>query len=474
MRITFIQNLIDKIRGKQLDINFQMLSNQLQTIQQQMDFIKEQNKIFRNMNFNITNAPTAQGILKELQYVNFYILKRIKEISQILNIKIWLHGGTLLGAVRHKGFIPWDDDIDIGIMRTDFEKLKQYLENDNELEIKCFYFVPGICSRQPRVVFKSGYKPFFVDLFVYDECVSNNIIQTWNEFCEKKMQQVQELNAVNIHNNMYNSFDNSNDISIVDSIYDKYNMNNTIELNTLNTNAIIFNIDEGTNLIQPKTAQNESFVRCFKKEFIFPLKTLKFNNVEFFVPNCYEEYLIMQYGNYMLLPKKLEYSQHMINFDKEMLLVIHKTYMSKVKSKIIGYTAGAFDLFHIGHLNLLKRAKQNCDYLIVGVTTDSLIEQTKGHQPAIPLEERIEILKSCKYVDKVVVQKDLDKVKAWNEYHYDILFSGDDWKNNERWLKYEHELNKYNVPIKYFSYTQTTSSTQINSFLSKSIEVGKE
>ena len=78
MRITFIQNLIDKIRGKQLDINFQMLSNQLQTIQQQMDFIKEQNKIFRNMNFNITNAPTAQGILKELQYVNFYILKRIR------------------------------------------------------------------------------------------------------------------------------------------------------------------------------------------------------------------------------------------------------------------------------------------------------------------------------------------------------------------------------------------------------------
>ena len=109
---------------------------------------------------------------------------------------------------------------------------------------------------------------------------------------------------------------------------------------------------------------------------------------------------------------------------------------------IRGYTAGAFDLFHIGHLNLIKRAKENCDYLIVGITTDELIEKNKGKTPVIKFEERIEIVKSIKYVDEVCIQDDLNKVKAWEKFHYDILFMGDDWKNCKRFIEYEKELNK--------------------------------
>jgi glycerol-3-phosphate cytidylyltransferase len=129
--------------------------------------------------------------------------------------------------------------------------------------------------------------------------------------------------------------------------------------------------------------------------------------------------------------------------------------------RIVGYTAGAFDIFHIGHLNLLRRSKDNCDYLIVGVTTDDLIMKTKNKSGIIPLSERLEIVSAIRYVDEVVVQDDLDKVLAWKKYHYDRLFSGDDWKDNPRWVGYENELRKVGVEVIYFPYTKTTSSTGI-------------
>jgi glycerol-3-phosphate cytidylyltransferase len=134
---------------------------------------------------------------------------------------------------------------------------------------------------------------------------------------------------------------------------------------------------------------------------------------------------------------------------------------------LIGYTAGAFDLLHIGHLNLIKRSKECCDYLIVGVTTDELIQRTKNRKPIIPFSERFEIVSSIKYVDETVVQDDLDKVLAWKKYHYDKLFSGDDWKNDKRWIGYETELSKVGVDVTYFPYTKSTSSTIIQNILYK-------
>ena len=132
--------------------------------------------------------------------------------------------------------------------------------------------------------------------------------------------------------------------------------------------------------------------------------------------------------------------------------------------KIIGYTTGVYDLFHIGHLNLLRNAKKNCDYLIVGLTTDELV-QYKGKSPVIPLEERMAIVEAIKYVDEVVIQDDLDKVKAWEKYHYDILFVGDDWKGNDKWNEYERQLNERGAKVQYLPYTKTTSSTLITKVL---------
>lgn len=133
---------------------------------------------------------------------------------------------------------------------------------------------------------------------------------------------------------------------------------------------------------------------------------------------------------------------------------------------IIGYTTGVYDLFHIGHLNLLKNAKGLCDKLIVGVTTDDLVTY-KGKHSFIPFEDRIEIVRSIKYVDAAVPQYDMDKLTACKKLGANILFVGDDWFGTEKWQKYEEEFSKAGIRIVYFPYTKGISSTKINSALSE-------
>lgn len=131
---------------------------------------------------------------------------------------------------------------------------------------------------------------------------------------------------------------------------------------------------------------------------------------------------------------------------------------------IIGYTTGVYDLFHIGHLNLLKNAKSMCDKLIVGVTVDELVAY-KGKKALIPFEDRIEIVRSCKYVDAVVPQRDMDKLSACRKLGARIMFVGDDWYGTDKWNAFEREFASAGIQIIYFPYTQGTSSTQIRKTL---------
>lgn len=127
---------------------------------------------------------------------------------------------------------------------------------------------------------------------------------------------------------------------------------------------------------------------------------------------------------------------------------------------IIGYTTGVYDLFHIGHLNLLKNAKGMCDKLIVGVTVDDLVEY-KGKTAMIPFEDRIEIVRSCKYVDAAVPQYDMDKLDACKKLDASILFVGDDWYGTDKWKEYEKQFEEAGIQIVYFPYTKGISSTRI-------------
>jgi glycerol-3-phosphate cytidylyltransferase len=136
---------------------------------------------------------------------------------------------------------------------------------------------------------------------------------------------------------------------------------------------------------------------------------------------------------------------------------------------VIGYTSGVFDLFHIGHLNLLKNAKGLCDKLIVGVTSDELVAY-KNKKAVIPHQERMEIVRNIKYVDAVVPQYDMDKFKMWERLKFDVMFVGDDWFETEKWKKFDEQFKSVGVKIVYFPYTKGVSSTLINDILKKQRE----
>lgn len=127
--------------------------------------------------------------------------------------------------------------------------------------------------------------------------------------------------------------------------------------------------------------------------------------------------------------------------------------------KIIGYTTGVFDMFHIGHLNILRRAKEQCDYLIVGVSTDKLVEQDKHKTPIISFDNRCAIVEAIRYVDKVVPQVDKNKFAAWKQLHFDKMFVGSDWKGTPQWEGFEEQFKPYGVEIVYLSHTDGVSST---------------
>jgi len=142
----------------------------------------------------------------------------------------------------------------------------------------------------------------------------------------------------------------------------------------------------------------------------------------------------------------------------------------KMKKYDIGYTTGVFDLFHIGHLNILRRAKEQCDHLIVGVSTDDLVENYKGKRPVIPFSERVEIVKSIRYVDEVVPQINMDKYDAWQKYKFNAIFHGDDWKNSEMYNQQIEKFEGTGVDFVFLPHTQGTSSTMLTKVLQDILE----
>ncbi|MCR8670986.1 adenylyltransferase/cytidyltransferase family protein [Agrococcus sp. HG114] len=125
----------------------------------------------------------------------------------------------------------------------------------------------------------------------------------------------------------------------------------------------------------------------------------------------------------------------------------------------IGYAAGGFDLFHVGHLNLLRHARDHCDTLIAGVVSDEMLRQVKGVTPVIPTFERAEIVRAIRFVDRVHIETVPDKLDTWREVRFTHFFKGDDWRGTEQGLRLERELAEVGVEVVYFPYTAHTSST---------------
>ena len=141
-----------------------------------------------------------------------------------------------------------------------------------------------------------------------------------------------------------------------------------------------------------------------------------------------------------------------------------------MKKYKVGYTCGVFDLFHVGHLNLLERCKEMCDYLIVGVCDDKYVTEIKNKQPVFPEADRVRIPNALKAVDRaelVTIEETDNKMLAFEKFHFDVLFSGDDWKGSERYIRTEKEFAPYGVSIEYLPYTQGISTSQIKNALNQ-------
>lgn len=136
-----------------------------------------------------------------------------------------------------------------------------------------------------------------------------------------------------------------------------------------------------------------------------------------------------------------------------------------MKKYKLGYTAGVFDMFHVGHLNILRRAKERCDCLIVGVTTDELCRERKGRYPVIGERERMEILSAVRYVDRVVPQADMDKAALVGALGCDAVFVGGDWQGTPEWAEYESQLELIGADVVYLPHTDGISTTMIRRVL---------
>lgn len=131
----------------------------------------------------------------------------------------------------------------------------------------------------------------------------------------------------------------------------------------------------------------------------------------------------------------------------------------------VGYVPGGFDLFHIGHLNILRASRARCDFLIAGVATDESLHSMKGHMPVVPFEERISIVSELRIVDAVIPDHSINKSLAWKTAHFDVLFKGTDWQNTAKGKKLEQTLDTVGAKVVYLPYTQRTSSTELRMFI---------
>jgi glycerol-3-phosphate cytidylyltransferase len=133
----------------------------------------------------------------------------------------------------------------------------------------------------------------------------------------------------------------------------------------------------------------------------------------------------------------------------------------------VGYASGVFDMFHIGHLNILRSAREHCGTLVVGVASDEYVEDLKGRAPVVPLVERLEIISALSIVDEVIIDHSEDKTLAWRERNFDVIFKGDDWKGTSKGARLEQQMGSVGATVVYFPYTLHTSSTLLRAYLTR-------
>ncbi|MCQ2739060.1 MAG: LicD family protein [bacterium] len=263
---------------------------------------------YLNKFVDIKLVPKATGDLRKKQLLELHMMNDLKNICNNLGINFWLRGGTALGAYRHKGFIPWDDDVDLGLMRKDFDKLVEYVNlTSNKYKIIYYY---GSVSKVAKLVFKNKVGGVWLDLFPYDWCEYEDENLYWKKWLNDKEKLQKELSFLFFRGGLFADEINEKLLNKIEVINEKYK--NKYKDYT-EKNAIC-------SAIEQMCVANKK--RVFSKNYIFPLRLIEFEKEKFYTVNNIEKYLELYYGNdYMQFPAHV--TGHGIKFKKEDIQNLH-------------------------------------------------------------------------------------------------------------------------------------------------------
>ena len=405
--------------------------------------------------------------LRALQSVQLELLVEFDRICRKHHLNYQLFAGSLLGCVRHKGFIPWDDDVDVCLLREDYDRF--CLLASDELNSNIFLQTPssdpGYLLQfaklrrndskmvEQSMIHRPQHHGIFIDIFPLDKLPNSVMIQNLQRIFLETLRLVELARVSEILSQSkripqrWVPF-----VSFVCGLIPK-RMLDGMQV----WGSTLFNSGDS----KLRCHFTNGVTRHRLKRFTRPLESCEssveadFEGHRFFIPKDADDVLKKMYGDYMRLPSlEQRGSAHRI---VELELPDPK----EVKPYRVGYTAGVFDLFHEGHRRHLENARSLCDVLIVGVNSDELTISYKHIQPHENQEIRIRNIKESGYADQVVLVESLDKRSAYSLYRFNVLLIGDDWKGHPRWETTEKEMLDVGVDVIYLPYTSGISSTRL-------------
>lgn len=409
--------------------------------------------------------------LRTIQRLETNIMKTVVSICEQYGFTYFISGGTYLGAVRHGGFIPWDDDIDLALPRKDYKELLKILSD----ELPDYYELVTYETKTDYNYLRAQIwdKRVSISLTDYDKPVTQPI---WIDLFPLEGAPAPGLRR-HIWKAKLNFFELMWGLSRIQESSNTHQGRSGLKQAVINLGHVLntgkFLDSKSWCRRRDKALASYDFykssycinaVGAYKFKSIFNIKEVygsgsfyEFDGLKLNGPSNFDAYLSQIYGDYMSLPP----------LDKRNW---HGTEIKPKSDFVIGYTQGTFDMFHVGHLNLIKNAKAHCDYLIVGVNADELVQSYKNKTPVISAENRAEILRSIKEVDECVVVDTLDKVEIAKTIPFEAIFIGDDWKGNGRWSNTEIELEKLGACVVYLPHTDGVSSTMLRPMAHNRIE----
>lgn len=409
--------------------------------------------------------------LRFMQHLELKMLDFLVASCEKHGLTYYISGGTFLGAVRHEGFIPWDDDVDVALPRDDYEKLLSILEHElpEHFELATYHTKEGynflraqIWDRRVEVLL-TEYEPAqtcpcWIDIFPLDGVPDEGAVRNLWKIKLSYYELMWGLARIGESSRRHQGRSRAKQLAI--------DFGQAVHLDKLLNSKRWCRRRDAALQRMPFADCDFCFnaIGAYKFGSIFNKKEIygegrlyEFCGRKYNGPANYDAYLTQIYGDYMSLPPVEKRNWH-------------GTKLHRKKKYCIGYTQGTFDMLHIGHLNLLKHAKEQCDYLIVGVNSDSLVWDYKQKRPVIPVEDRKEMLEALDMVDEVVVTSTLDKEAVFETVPFEAIFIGSDWKGNERWARTGERLARRGVDLIYLPHTDGVSSTMLRPLSADRVE----